>query len=866
MEALGSFLIDNTAAVIRPFALYPNEQDTDDELKGIAIRLLYPSYLSTEEVINNLTTPKDSSLFGAYKASIDAIGREMPIEDAAVALELLLKRPNIFDEYPHGDFGSLINNVLDKAWTALSSGSKTIIAVLAKFLQELIRQNRPFEVHADLANRREVALEIMANPEFEEYLFWLTKSNSQSNLLNSNDWDWLLEVHAKCQNKVVKRAASQLLSQLFYFEDTKRISEFIQLFDKDAWLQENVAHWFNPIELGSKQHLRMKENSARSKEAANQQHETREKQTSARSPVDVTLEYLESFEAGDVDGWWRMIQVMQSDFDRNKRKSDREYDIRQLPVWDRLTKEVQARIIQAAKHYLKQYNQVKTEWLYSREFRRPEFAGYKALLLLASSDIDTFDELPDGLWLIWEPIVTYCYLDSYGNVLDSRILVIKKAYKISKVQLIKSLDLYITNRLSQNSSLYTIESLEPIVDEPLANFLLLKASELKLYKENYQYLIRTAFYNCPQLALDTTAKVLKELKKAPEDTELRSIVLTLSSEFLLKGNLEAWQLLWPFVKEDINFGYELLIETLKTADRTEQGVLYKLQTQHQAELLAWLYQNAATRTSSHINDYITGYKYYLISNLIKQGTPDAIEAIIYVADELHGNEGSKWWIVEAKMRQCEKAFLPTKPSALREILYYGQRRFVRSSEELLTVLEESLFRLQKKLQAYNPTAFFLWDKQSSGSYTHKDENAFSDFVKMHLEYDLSDRAVVVNREVEIRRTTTKGSGERTDILVQAISLHEEGEQSQYSVVIEAKGCWHGELLTAMQTQLTGRYLSEHRCRYGLYLVGWFECSHFKSPCSAKNIEEFKENLKSQALQLSKSAVSLKAVVIDCTIA
>lgn len=39
--------------------------------------------------------------------------------------------------------------------------------------------------------------------------------------------------------------------------------------------------------------------------------------------------------------------------------------------------------------------------------------------------------------------------------------------------------------------------------------------------------------------------------------------------------------------------------------------------------------------------------------------------------------------------------------------------------------------------------------------------------------------------------------------------------------MEVKGCWHKELNTAMDTQLSMRYLKDHESHYGIYLAVWF---------------------------------------------
>jgi hypothetical protein len=94
----------------------------------------------------------------------------------------------------------------------------------------------------------------------------------------------------------------------------------------------------------------------------------------------------------------------------------------------------------------------------------------------------------------------------------------------------------------------------------------------------------------------------------------------------------------------------------------------------------------------------------------------------------------------------------------------SELRLVQSGDQLLEVVIESLKRLEATLQGETPAAQFLWDKTNENGWRPKDENSLSDYVKIHLDKDLRQRGVIVNREVEIRH----GHGERTDIHVDAI--------------------------------------------------------------------------------------------------
>lgn len=109
-----------------------------------------------------------------------------------------------------------------------------------------------------------------------------------------------------------------------------------------------------------------------------------------------------------------------------------------------------------------------------------------------------------------------------------------------------------------------------------------------------------------------------------------------------------------------------------------------------------------------------------------------------------------------------------------------------------------------------PAAIYLWNEIGK-KYWPMDEGRFVDYVKIHLDEDLKQRGVIVNREVVIRRGAGNSPGERTDIHVDAIVRTSSGKvYDSVTAIIEAKGCWNSKLDTEMEKQLVCRYLTALR--------------------------------------------------------
>src|SRR6266481_4816952 len=196
------------------------------------------------------------------------------------------------------------------------------------------------------------------------------------------------------------------------------------------------------------------------------------------------------------------------------------------------------------------------------------------------------------------------------------------------------------------------------------------------------------------------------------------------------------------------------------------------------------------------------------------------------------------------------------------------KRFVETGGQLIDVIVESLDRLHSKLHGEMPASRDLWNNLRN-SWRPKDEQDLADYVARHLDEDLKSRGIIVNREVQIRRGIGDGTGQRTDIHVDAvIPGAQPGSYERIYVILEVKGNWNTELATAMETQLRDRYLKEIRCRDGIYLVGWFTCpkwgdsDHRKKQCSLMTLLEAKRFFSRQATALSIEGTYIKSHVLD----
>ncbi|MFD9122292.1 MULTISPECIES: hypothetical protein [Streptomyces] len=218
---------------------------------------------------------------------------------------------------------------------------------------------------------------------------------------------------------------------------------------------------------------------------------------------------------------------------------------------------------------------------------------------------------------------------------------------------------------------------------------------------------------------------------------------------------------------------------------------------------------------------------------------------------------------------ADRDALPLEPEQLIRLATDTQTRLVRDARQLLDLVRESLSAMQEDLQGYNGTAVNLWNRDRSRFEANTRcwpcwEDDLSDAVASFLRRDIGGHRVVVNREVQVRRTGLPGL--RTDLQIEAPSAPGTGQHT-IRVVIEAKGCWNHELPTATRTQLRA-YLSEPHTA-GLLLVGYFDSTRWNAhrrgcPSTGHEIDDVRSQQVEQArLLVQDEQLLVAAHVLDC---
>jgi hypothetical protein len=350
----------------------------------------------------------------------------------------------------------------------------------------------------------------------------------------------------------------------------------------------------------------------------------------------------------------------------------------------------------------------------------------------------------------------------------------------------------------------------------------------------------------------------------PEDLKHEKAIYC-GALLLIYGEEKGWKIVQEILNNEPDFGCKVIAEVARGHDHSG-AIVRSLSEQSVEDLYVWLAERFPHNEDPEMEgvhsvdtrERIAHFRDAVLRGLRERGTSEAVAAIREIAKRLPNLSWIKFTGLEARQIVMRKTWDGNSPKDILNLVRSSDNRLVDNEEQLLEVIIASFKRYQRLLLGEKPAVYDLWN---TNDWTPKKETFISDHVVRHLENDLKDRGIVVNREVQIRR------GQETDIHIVAIREKQDGSMDQVKVIAEVKGCWHSEVKTAMQTQLRDRYLKENQCGHGLYLVAWFLCDKWKEESRKRKtpqwtLEEAQKFFQRQATDLSRPGEVLCAVVLD----
>jgi len=864
--AATEFTDDSLLIRLRPLALGDARDDREDELKSVVIPALWPAHISAEEVFKVLVQTRNVRCLGNFRYAPEEFVKQLLGDDLIIALQWVALSKDV-DAI---ESGHLKDAIMVEAWNklddplVLSAFAETVWTCLDRyesiFNRRGERENNWLE--QDNEKRRKVITALMeahsAKPDEHDPAIWNLVDNQ---IILPMDAAWLLDCY---RINVSHNLRLQLANCINLFVDKNSDPAWLDAvisaacddaFYSESPLAESVALWMGPTLLDSEVARTLKDQHVKHQERKRNKPPLLDPPPSVRV-ADALLE----FKNGRIDSWWRLWNELYLPDDAT-RYSWNTANVTKSPGWQRADCEERAGILDCAKAWLA--NKCLTQeyiFLPDNQFSNKHIATYLALLLLFDENPQSLACFPAEIWpYLTEILIAY---PSDGD-LDQRKGLIKLAYENAPESVLKIFQNIIERGMAGPFFSYRVKELATIWDDRVAALLHEFLSKPDLTSEHTATLLEMLIEHDDELAFEIACGMVKATDNQPSALAAANILIDHQAR-------RSWQIIWRVMCSDASFGEKLMLGLANYSHRNG-NILADLAEPEISELYFWLEENFPTAKDVYYpsgvhsvtpRDQLGRMRDNCPSYLSGLGTQAATDALRSICDRFPDRDWLKHLLNQAKQALRKRSLQALSPSELIVYTHRREARLARSSAELMDAVLVSLHRFQKKLHGQTPLAPFLWNLSGNGDTgRHKSEDRLTDFVKFFLEMDLP--TFVIDREVQIRNLNERGMGERTDLKIEA----KDRDGRPISVIIESKGCWNKELMTAMQSQLHDRYLKLAGEACGIYLVGWFLCDRWdsKSDCAFKGTrEELLTELTEQANALSGDEGRLSAFVLDAT--
>lgn len=865
---------DRTKEKMRPLVLV-GENAPNDELKYCALRVLWPNHITATELFQILTS-LDESLSGAYSMLLAGDVLQLRTNDIPVALEWV-EREAPSTEGPSSS-EHLMDQIMFKAWDNIDSAE--VLNGFARAALSRLRRTReiagdiPGKSFRDLLkdddNRRRQVLKaiilLISDPKDSSFLAF-----SRTPVVSTRDTPWMIDQLQKSECELHQEIWAKLIRFAFDLRDATQVNDILTASETNSILEKELSSFIQPVSLESEDARKMKE-AYLALQMQPEDHPLLEPPPEKRISA-----LLDKIAFGDSSAWWRLNMEMTLEPSDTHYGDELESDLTTLPGWRNANDATKSRIVEAAKKFLSEQDPRPHLWIGTNKIHRPAFAGYRALRLILHQDPEFFQAISSEIWRKWSSIiVAYPTLnDSQGNTIHRRI--VKTAYDNAPNEIIQYIAEIIDMENQQQGSIQVISKMEDCWDDRVAEMLLTKLEGHTLSPSHIGDLLDHLLDHNNEKARLLAESLLR--LPIPTSGDERSAVIAAGEALLIHLPSVGWRFLWPAIQQDSQFGRDV-ISSVAGSDSGEDAIFQGLTEGELADLYVWIMKNypdleeeptsRAKFVEAHALDArIWGAR--VLSHLKQRGNKRSCEALRKIVSIFPDWIGVRDILLEAEALLRYYTWAPPRPQDVLKMADSREKRLIQSGEQLLDLLEESLVRLGQWLQGETPRVSDLWNTPKD-AWRPKEEAHLSDYVVSHLRRDIGGRAIVVNREVEIRRIPGSGMGEKTDIMVEAITRGQEEDASdRITAIIEVKGSWNEELTSAMKTQLVDQYLKTSGVQHGLYLAGWFSCDKWDDTDSRKgkslshNLDETTKKLNAQAEELSKHGVSVRAFILDTAI-
>jgi hypothetical protein len=744
---------------------------------------------------------------------------------------------------------------------------------------------------------------------------------NRGRLLTAADFVWAFGVAAKASSAgddALADALAQLAAYLFDVSDATFVDLVYANQDHPIW--PHVKWWFEPVALDSDQARLMRD-------AAGRRRATHEETPWAERDLFVATlnQWLADAAKGDIDAFWRLAWDLQAELTTGRLLPRLDDNILDFPGSAALGSNHVEMLVKAASRFLSSAHDHADEWLGTDVYDRRAWAGYLALALLERQG--RLSEMPTTAWPSWLGALVWFHSVPF-NAGDREVKgkLLSQAAKHAAPQLADVAATYVRGELTQGHLASEVELVEPSWHIDLADTWVMLLTELsdaitrrmeaqpaggvvdraiQPAERDDTPLRRGGGSDTVVLSSDEsrghalrlweimlgalfTAKdgrgveiALSVLNMGATEERYRSLAVRAARSLLSANAPDHLHEVLTIVSVDHALS-RAVAEGCAT-DFREGDFVVNLDEEQLAQLYRWLSglfppETDLPHEGMHIvspEEQTRDWRDRILQQISERGSEQAIYTLAKLRDEYPNRLLITSNLLRARMNRAASAWYPPSPNELTALFEDARRRLVRSESELANLLIDVLNAIGEDLPTHGE---LLWDRlpqrvlpadtRLKDAWLPKMEPALSAYIAHELVNRLERRGLAVNREVLVRPTDASGAGDRTDIQVEATMRHDAASgptPHRIAVVIEVKGPWNRELMTAQRDQLARRYLPETKSNTGIYLIGWFPLDQwtYRNDYRRKHVKTFQRN--QLAIDLRDQARRISADLAICTI-
>lgn len=841
------------------------KDDSVNDVKGLALRLLVPDILPVRSVLKFLTPQPDDHFYGSYEVALrHHLPKHITRSDLPAILRHLTHAKGCFDtlHYLH----EFATKSFDLALEYLNDPGISKLCVALWLKKKSSHDILPHEDRNSEEEKKQGLGQTELRRKFVEQIFNTSGINSKDlriwngELVRKEDLDWLLASLPHIPKKTRKVWAEVCAQFIWWDEDEKYKGQFLKTYRDVKELRESLPIPKKyPIDITLR---RFRKAGKLRRERMHKQHSKNLPKRSTRSEWITVL--LKEASIKNYSAWVRFCEIAHLE-DKSDPKNNypgaTHADITTAPGWRQLTSVQQDLFRTTARAFLLKYSDQKRK---RSRWSNYADAGYHAIQLLEGNILKDLP-LRRAITQKW----TKCIFDHIGDSGGSHKRLMRLGYKLRpKIALSRFNDELMAT--GNDDYPMCLQRFEACWDSP---FLRILARQF-LKKKCTARLVRTTLYRLANInrshAKELLLILLKQRNKyAPFDEYGRGLLAANLFMFPKTADWNPWKSFIALPKEQAQ---KLVLESVSLIDRSKIMRDEDFSNEQLATLAIKLINlfppeeyHARNDPSGHVGSKheIPEFRNRPINALVVRATEPSCNEIFRVSENVPEKDRIwiRWSHAEAKRGFLRKLWTG-KPHAPDHVIAMSRdlrKLSVFTCDDLLEAVIDSLERLQTQVNVSESSEHMALWNEIKGEKSPKSEKALSDTIIAWLSKDIGKAKMILNREVE---ATKLG---RLDIKVEAF---EKGKKNRGSVtlVIEVKGSWNREIPKAVQTQLVERYLKQNRWTHGVFIVGWFGRAMLGSVPSfwpSANTVEAEQFLTQLVKEQHQAPHRVKGILLDC---